>query len=456
MLLQQMASLARHIAFQGFMQGTGSDISLCAFGKTYHLHRLILAQSPFFDSMIHGPWKESDQTLVELTLDDPNITLEGFEIAIGRFYGIWTEEAEGDPAYEPHQQQQPVTVVFAGNQALYASRLTPNNALSVLAAANYLDFDSLCAQCTAYIVRTLSAQRVVAYVHFSHDHSYHPWSSQIADACHTFLCRNGFDDPRIKCLEVFESLPAKWLPQVIGSDAFWVPSEWDRYLLCRRIVDGRRRMHKKNFFRRKGGGDRRGKNKWEQERDLLKKQNRACDKDYDNDSEGEKEDEEGEDEEAVYEKLFSTSVVYMHMTLEQLQLILNDHDPWTGRPFTLSHVVHESFWQQTEFRTLIEGAYWKNPTLGLTTVVSRVTLETDPVSSGYIRDDPIPVKDKATVASAILPFDDPKRLLGERDTNVPSQLHSTCSPFRFSVQFEDVSQLEVGVRFSSNSFYYAG
>lgn len=459
MLLQQMASLARHIAFQGLMQGTGSDISLCAFGKTYHLHRLILAQSPFFDSMINGPWKESGQTLIELTLDDPNITLEGFEIAIGRMYGIWTIE-EDDPAYEPHQQQ-PVTVVFAGSQAVYASRLTPDNALSVLATATYLGFDSLCAQCTAYIVRTLAVQRVVAYVRFSHNHSYHPWSSQIADACHTFLCRNGFDDPRIECFEVFESLPAKWLPHVIGSDAFWVPSEWDRYLFCRRIVDRRRRrrrrMHKKKSFRHKGGGDKRGKSRWEQEQDLLDKQNRACDEGYDDDPEGdEEEEEEDEDEETIYEKLFSTSIVYMHMTLEQLQLILNDHDPWTERPFTVSHLVHESFWRQTEFRTLIEGADRKNPELGLTTVVSRLALATASFGSGYIRDDPIPVKDKTAVASAILPFDDPKGLPGEHGTNVPSQLYSTCSPFRFSVQFEDVSQLEVGFPLSSNSFYYAG
>ncbi|KAF9323521.1 hypothetical protein BG006_001367, partial [Podila minutissima] len=96
LILQQMASLARHIAFQGFIQGTGADIVLCAFGKTYRLHRLILAQSPFFDSMMHGPWKERAQTQIELTLDDPNITLEGFEIALGRMYGIWTVEADDD------------------------------------------------------------------------------------------------------------------------------------------------------------------------------------------------------------------------------------------------------------------------------------------------------------------------------------------------------------------------
>ncbi|KAG0017069.1 hypothetical protein BGZ81_010926, partial [Podila clonocystis] len=464
LLLQQMASLSRHIAFQGFMQGTGTDIVLCAFSKTYHLHRLILAQSPFFDSMIHGPWKERAQAQIELTLDDPNITLEGFEIALGRMYGIWTVEADDNLAYarqyheEEQEQKQPeFTVVFAGTQALYASRLTPANALAVLAAATYLGIESLCAQCTAYIIRTLSPARVVEYVRLCHRHSYHPWSSRIADACHTFLCRSGFNDPRVQCLGVFELLPVEWLPRVIGSDAFWVPSEWDRYLFCRRIVERRRRIrHYRERGRRKGGGSRHGKEKWDKNEILLDMQHQgAGDESYDDDPEEEDEEEEGEED--VYEKLFSTSIVYMHMTLEQLQLILNDHDPWTGRPFTPSHVVHESFWRQTEFRTLIESTHRKSAVLGLA-IASRVVPQSDVVSGKYIREsDPIPEKDGIALTSAVLPFNDPKKLLNKSEKSVPpSQVYSACSPFRFSVQFEDVAQLDVGVRMSSNSFYYAG
>ncbi|KAG0087738.1 hypothetical protein BGZ93_010759, partial [Podila epicladia] len=466
LLLQQMASLARHIAFQGFIQGTGTDIVLYAFGKSYHLHRLILAQSPFFDSMMHGPWKERAQTQIDLTLNDPNITLEGFEIALGRMYGIWTVEADDDLAYvrqqrrqedEQEQKQPEFTVVFAGTQALYASRLTPANAFAVLATAVYLGVESLCAQCTAYIVRTLSASRVIDYVRLSHRHSYHPWSSQIADACHTFLCRNGFDDPRVQCLGVFERLPAEWLVKVIGSDTFWVPSEWDRYLFCRRIVERRRRMrHRRETVRRKGSG-RRCKGEWDLQ-GCLEQHIRAGDGCYDDDPEEVEEEEEegGEDEEAVYERLFSTSIVYMHMTLEQLQLILNDHDPWTGRPFTLSHVIHESFWWQTEFRTLIEGADRENAALGLTSA-ARVIPQSDAMGGHCLRDsDPVPDKDARAVAPAILPFNDPKRLLDESETSVFPQLYSACSPFRFSVQFENVAQLDVGVKMSSDSFYYAG
>ncbi|KAF9275630.1 hypothetical protein BGZ74_003961, partial [Mortierella antarctica] len=463
LILQQMASLARHIAFQGFIQGTGADIVLCAFGKTYRLHRLILAQSTFFDSMMHGPWKERAQTQIELTLDDPNITLEGFEIALGRMYGIWTVEADDDLAYVQQQQQQQhhhhqedeqeqkqpeFTIVLAGTQALYASRLTTANALAVLATAIYLGVESLCAQCTAYIIRTLSASRVLDYVRLSRRHSYHPWSSRIADACHTFLCRNGFDDPRVR-LGVFERLPAEWLVKVIGSDAFWVPSEWDRYLFCRRIVERRRRMRHRRETVRRNGSERRGKGEWDLQGCL--EQHGAGDEGYDDDPEEEEED----DEEAVYERLFSTSIVYMHMTLEQLQLILNDHDPWTGRPFTLSNVVHESFWWQTEFRTLIEGADRKNAVLGLTTA-ARVVPQNDAMGGRLRVSDPVPDKDVNAVDPVILPFNDPKRLLDESETSVPSQLYSTCSPFRFSVQFENVAQLDVGAQMSSDNFYYAG
>ncbi|KAF9334317.1 hypothetical protein BG006_002344, partial [Podila minutissima] len=358
---------------------------------------------------------------------------------------------------EQEQKLPEFTIVFAGTQALYASRLTPANALAVLATAVYLGVESLCAQCTAYIIRTLSASRVLDYVRLSRRHSYHPWSSRIADACHTFLCRNGFDDPRVQCLGVFERLPAEWLVRVIGSDAFWVPSEWDRYLFCRRIVERRRRMrqHRRETVRCNEGG-RRGTGEWDLH-GCLEQHNGAGDEDYDDDPEEEEEEEEegGEDEEAVYERLFSTSIVYMHMTLEQLQLILNDHDPWTGRPFTLSHVVHESFWWQTEFRTLIEGADRKNAVLGLTTA-ARVVPQNDAMGGRLRASDPVPDKDVNAVDPVILPFNDPKRLLDESETSVPSQLYSTCSPFRFSVQFENVAQLDGGVQMSSDNFYYAG
>ncbi|KAG0346538.1 hypothetical protein BG004_001506 [Podila humilis] len=467
-LLQQMTSLARHLAFQGFIQGVGSDITIGAFGKIYRLHRMVLTQSPLFENMLQkgGPWKEHDTDRIDLVMNDPNITVEGFEIALGRLYGILMveeedeeeeeveegreeEEREGEEPQSSqnhnHQQQPEFTVVFAGSQALYASRLTTDNALSVLAASMYLGIESLCAQCTSFILRALSAKRVVEYVRFTHRFTYFPWSNNIAEACHTFLCRNGFDHPKIKSYKVFEQLPATWLPKVIGSDVFWVPSEWDRYLFCRQIVTERRKQARASLYRCRRTWRKVAAEKSEQ---------------VDNDN-----DDNGDDEEAAYEKLFSKSIIYIYMTLEQLQLILHDYEPWTLQPFTPSNVVHESFWFQTELRAMIESA----PRVGQSCLGLMTTEPRQGHGQGHnenchaIRDcDPIPVVDMACVVPMVLPYNDPEELAShvaveiEKPPSLPQQMYATCAPFRFSVQFRDVSKLDYGVRIYSRNFYYAG
>ncbi|KAF9416300.1 hypothetical protein BGZ94_010249 [Podila epigama] len=489
-----MAALMRHIAFQGFIEGAGSDLTIRAFDKTYYLHRLILTQSPFFQSMIFGPWKECGLSEVELVFDDTNINMESFELVLGRMYGICTIEAEvddddevdevdeneneingeeqdrvqrpfhsqhdQDQRQEQHEHQQEYTVVFAGNHPLYASRLTPDNALSVLASATYLGIDSLCVQVTAYILRTLSAKTVSANVHFCERHSYHPWSSRISDACHTFLCRNGYDDPKIQHYNVFENLPSSWLPRILGPDAFWVPSEWDRYLFCRRIVARRRQKACQLGSHRTLGLD-------------------AC--------HGKNSEEDQDEQEAAYDILFRTGIIYMHMSLERLQLIQNDKDPNTHQPFTPPHTVHEAFWHQTELRALIEsstvemvsssafgfgksqGGGHHAAVLGTTTlecVENPSMAEAIPpfvcADGRYL----IPSHDGTTVTRS--PASTRGLQAPSRDSNdTPKQqqqqqqqhsapLYSLYAPFRFSVQFEDVSKLDFDIPIASDCVYYAG
>ena len=89
-LASDSAPLPGHLFTRGFVQGRHSDISIQAFGNTYHLHRLLLDRAPFFSSALSEPWLES--TAKELTLNpsdiDPNISQDSFELALKRLYGI--------------------------------------------------------------------------------------------------------------------------------------------------------------------------------------------------------------------------------------------------------------------------------------------------------------------------------------------------------------------------------
>lgn len=380
------------------MGGIGSDIAIKAFDKTYRLHRLILTQSSLFESMFQGPWKERSQDVVEMRFDDPNITQEGFEIAIARLYGVWTEEddygrkkGKVTAGEDTSSDSQDSTV----EDYTIITFMSTKNVLSVLATGAYLGMDSLCEQCTVFICRTLSTHFISKFIQFTHNNSYHPWSDTISNACHTYLCRNGFNDPRMKCRQVFERLPAPWLLSVLGSDAFWVPNEWERYRLCRQIVHNRRKI--------------------------------------DMDS----------DDEAVYETLFSTKINYMHMTFEQMQLILCDVDPVTGYSFAPPEVIHEALWQQVELRALIEQSAKEDNVLDITAELPSTWKQQ---GKDY---DLVPSQDRIITGDSHI----------AKDSSAPvpvGQRHALHAPFRFSVEFSNVLALQEESRVESDTVFYAG
>ncbi|KAI7823013.1 hypothetical protein BC939DRAFT_503480 [Gamsiella multidivaricata] len=418
--LAHISTLARHIATQGLMKGAGSDITLKVFNKTYRLHRLILTQSVFFETMLQGPWKERAQDVVEIQIDDPNITQEGFEIAIGKLYGVWTEEDDRDMKDPLRAKDTTAGIqnVTAGGQTISATSLTSQNALAVLAAGAYLGIDVLCELCTTFVIRTLSIEHILEYVQFTHNSSYYPWSGKIAEACRAYLCRNGFDDPKMKCLQVFEGLPASWLLNVIGSDAFWVPNEWERYKFCRQTVYNRRKAIA-----------------------LLDSASTAY--------------VETDDDEAVYEALFSTSIVYMHMTFEQLQVVMQDRDPISGQRFTHAEIVHEALWQQTEMRTLIEQSNREDGALDV------VVDGSEPWKNHTRQSNLIPDQDRTIAGDANDPVQrlDPVNPLNTTAAGLgalSSPRHSLYAPFRFSVEFGNVHSLQENVRVYSDVIFYAG
>ncbi|KAG0323351.1 hypothetical protein BGZ99_002844 [Dissophora globulifera] len=439
--LHYMTSLAHHIATQGLVHGVGSDITLKVFDKTYHLHRLILIQSSFFECMLSGPWRERRLDCVELKFDEGHISQEGFEIAIARLYGVWPKAGERDLTALATAREAEVTdhsygkkshgrdtatltqdsAFGQGEHTIVASPLTPQNALSVLASGAYLGMDDLCEQCTTYIITTLSTEQILAYVFFTHNNNYYPWSDRIADACHAFLCRNGFDDSKIKCQEIFEHLPTTWLLNVLGSDAFWVPTEWDRYKFCRQIVHNRR---KKSF-----------------ESDLQ-------------------EDSKSSEDEAAYSALFATSVIYMHMTFEQLQIIIADSDPLTDQSFVCPDIVREALWQQTEMRSLIERSGQEDGTIEAVVLDtnSPTDIDVDALDSPFQHHDLIPNQDKTISGQAkteVLPSV-PGNQAEADNIEKESRKRSLYAPFRFSVEFEDIHALQVNVQMSSGVFFYAG
>ncbi|KAF8930255.1 hypothetical protein BGZ58_008359 [Dissophora ornata] len=74
-----------------------SDITVMAFGQTFHLHRLILLRCGYFRSLIlgQGDWIEKSRQAITIQFDDPYVTLQSFQRIIHWLYGIDFHYSEG-------------------------------------------------------------------------------------------------------------------------------------------------------------------------------------------------------------------------------------------------------------------------------------------------------------------------------------------------------------------------
>ena len=66
------------------MEGRDSDIIVSALNRDWKLHKLYLCQSPYFASMFNGNWRESNMDHIDITIVDPNISLDSMNVTLGK------------------------------------------------------------------------------------------------------------------------------------------------------------------------------------------------------------------------------------------------------------------------------------------------------------------------------------------------------------------------------------
>lgn len=116
-----------------FNRGADSDITICALGKEWKLHRLYLRQSGYFSSMFSGSWKESNETQVTLDIPDLNITREALNIAFSSLY----------------RDEFPLDEV---------------QMCSIVAASSMLQLDGLLEHCKIYMRENIKPDNVVGFL----------------------------------------------------------------------------------------------------------------------------------------------------------------------------------------------------------------------------------------------------------------------------------------------------
>ncbi|XP_014663020.1 PREDICTED: germ cell-less protein-like 1 [Priapulus caudatus] len=129
---KRLKSTSDYIYQTFFVNEENSDVCIKALGKTWNLHRAYLCQSDYFKCMFHGKWKESGESVIHLTIPDPNIDAKALNIALGSLYSDHVAVA-------------------------------PAQVASVLAAALLLQLPDLCAQCQSIMLDVIYDETAAYY-----------------------------------------------------------------------------------------------------------------------------------------------------------------------------------------------------------------------------------------------------------------------------------------------------
>ncbi|KAI6010186.1 hypothetical protein EDC04DRAFT_2770258 [Pisolithus marmoratus] len=156
----------QHHIYNSLLESRTADVALHVRGTwqaVYKLHRVVLIQSGFFNSLFTAGFLESSPGLsgslsgqqdVNIVFDDCNITRAG-TVCISRLYG------GGPPLHFSHPSSSSPELPKGHHPA------TPRFLLSLLATAVYLSIPSIASQALSYILSTVGPYTVLPYLRFA-------------------------------------------------------------------------------------------------------------------------------------------------------------------------------------------------------------------------------------------------------------------------------------------------
>lgn len=327
----ETASLSSHLYSKGLLSGRHSDITVIAFGNRYLLHRILLDRAPYFCSALSEPWLESSAK--EITLcpeeNDMNITQAAFELALKRLYGCHKDEEEDK---EP---------------------------MGLFATGCWLDMPDLIEASLDSLLRQLCPANVSSYIKLVTNNYYGRYGERILAAAKAVLCQSGWEMP----ICYFDGISGDIIREVLGSDGFYVPREWDRFTLCKRVLNRRLRGFAMEAGLINGNGD------LLTSRPELAKlaalRHNTVQRNPEN-------AEVGNRWQSLYTSpdilplliLLDEGIHYIHLAFEQLQRIRESTDA-LGVPIVPDSVILKALWMSMELRQRIVNARESDLELGL-------------------------------------------------------------------------------------------
>ncbi|KAH7119808.1 hypothetical protein B0J11DRAFT_70831 [Dendryphion nanum] len=333
----EATSLPDHLYTRGLLEGRHSDITIVSFGKEYHLHRLILDRAPFFTTALSEPWIESRQREVKLYPEeiDSTITQVAFELAIRRLYGCdISKECDAE-------------------------------AIGLFATGCWLEMQDLVDASIESILRQMSPDRLANLIRLVTINYYGRSGDRILESAKAMLSRNGWEMP----LKYWDGIPGDIIRELVASDGFFVESEWDRWVLIKRLLDRRLRHAAID-----AGLIDRGKRPIPKAPGSLRLMAVRFDAVYRQNSltVSQPITDMNADWLALYTNpdierilvLLDEGIHYIHMEYEQLEYIRNARDIF-GLPVMPEKVISNALWQQLALRQKVLNAAESSQELGL-------------------------------------------------------------------------------------------
>ncbi|KAF2009730.1 hypothetical protein BU24DRAFT_81386 [Aaosphaeria arxii CBS 175.79] len=330
-------SLPDHLYTRGLLEGRHSDITVVAFGKEYHLHRLILDRAPFFTTALSEPWLESQSKEVKLYPEeiDVSITQAAFDLAIKKLYGVdISKECDAE-------------------------------AIGLFATGCWLEMQDLIDGSIESILRQMNPENLAPLIRLVTMNYYGRSGERILESAKAMLSRNGWEMP----LKYWDGMPGDIIREMVASDGFFVDSEWDRWVLCKRLLDRRLRQAALD-----AGLIERGQKPIPKAPDSLRLMAIRFDAVYRQNSltVGQPVSDKNAEWTALYTNpdiervlvLLDEGIHYIHMDYEQLQFIRTARDIF-GLPVMPDKVISDALWQQLALRQKVLSADESAQELGL-------------------------------------------------------------------------------------------
>ncbi|KAI4164952.1 MAG: hypothetical protein LQ342_001585 [Letrouitia transgressa] len=332
------APLPSHLYSRGLLSGKHSDITVHVFGTRYALHRLLLDRAPFFSSALSEPWFESSSRDIELHPEDidSNITQSAFDLALKRLYGCESKIEED------------------------------KEAVGLFATGCWLEMADLIDSSVTSILRQMTPGKVAPLIRLVTNNYYGKPGDRILESSKAMLCREGWEMP----LKYWDGISGEIAREIIGGDGFFVPGEWERWVLAKRVLD--RKLKLKAI--EAGVFDANGKYK-RAPPDTMNFLAIRFDTVYRKESGG-----AGRPLPEAYDSwvalytnpdiaallvLLDEGIHYIHLSFEQLQKIRDQRDV-LGLPVMPERVITNALWMSMELRQKVVNAREHDMELGLT------------------------------------------------------------------------------------------